>query len=91
MGASALAGEAAIYEIKEDYARAGDRYRAAALQFESDLTSPDYLIAAGRVYEKAAQYAAAGDAYQMILDRFPEATQVQEVDFHLARVRSKMR
>ncbi len=42
IGASAHAGEAAVYEQQGDFSRAGDLYMRAALLFESDVTSPDY-------------------------------------------------
>ncbi len=91
VGASALAGEAAIYETKEDYARAGALYRRAALQYEDGLTSPEYLHASGRAYEKAEQYEDAHNAYQMIRDRFPESAQAQGLDYYLARVAAKIK
>lgn len=91
VGASALAGEAAIYETKEDYARAGALYRRAALQYEDGLTSPEYLHASGRAYEKAEQYEDARNAYQMIRDRFPESAHAQSLDYYLARVAVKIK
>lgn len=91
VGASALAGEAAIYEVKGDYARAGALYERAASQYEDAITSPEYLLAAGRAYEKAEQYADARDAYQRIRDDFPASDQVQNLDFYLARVAVKLK
>ena len=90
VGASALAGEAAIYEIKEDYARAGDLFRQAALLEENELRSPDYLMGAGRAYEKAGQYQDAHNAYQRIKDQYPASVQAQGVDFFLGRVGAKL-
>ncbi len=91
VGASALAGEAAIYETKGDFARAGALYRRAALQYEDGLTSPEYLHASGRSYEKAEQYQDARNAYQMIRDRFPESAHAQGIDYYLARVAAKIK
>ncbi len=90
VGASALAGEAAIYEIKEDHARAGDLFRRAALLEENELSSPSYLMGAGRAYEKAGQYQDAHSAYQLIKDNYPESTQAQGIDFFLGRVGAKL-
>ena len=90
VGASALAGEAAIHEIKGDDARAGDLYRRAALLVESELKSPDYLMNAGRAYENAGQYEDARDSYLLIQERFPESAQAQGLDFYLGRVNVKL-
>ncbi len=91
VGASALAGEAAIYEIKQDYARAGDLFRRAALLVENELRSPDYLMSAGRAYEKAEQYEDARDAYLLIQDRYPDSPTAQGLDFYLGRVNVKVK
>jgi len=91
VGASALAGEATIHEIKGDHALAGNLYRQAAGQFENEMTSPQYLMAAGRAYEQAGQYDNAGTAYQTIQDSYPESTEAQNIDFYLARVRAAQR
>ena len=91
VGASALAGQAEIFEIKGDFDRAGDLYRRAALLLENDLTSPQYLMAAGQAYEKAGQYTDARDAYQMIQDDYPESQQASEIEFYLGRVGAQMR
>lgn len=85
-GASALAGEAAIYEQREEFDKAGDLYRRAALLFESDLMSPQYLLRAGRAYEMGGELDEAREAYEMIPDRFPEAAEAEGIDFHLARI-----
>ncbi len=91
VGASALAGEAAIYEIKEDDARAGDLFRRAALLVANELRSPDYLMSAGRAYEKAGQYEDARDAYLLIRDRYPDSAAAQGLDFFLGRVNVKVK
>ena len=86
IGASAIAGQAAIYEIKGDYKRAGDLYRRAALFFENELRSPEYLLQAGRAYEQAGAYGDAQKAYDEIVNRFPDSSVAQGIDFHLARL-----
>src|SRR5690606_17436511 len=52
IGASAIAGEAAIRENKGEYEAAGDLYRRAALHYENELRSPEYLLQAARAYER---------------------------------------
>ena len=90
VGASALAGEAAIHEIQGNYGRAGDLYERAATVYDDELTSPGYLHNAGRSYEKAEQYEDARDAYQRIRDQYPDSNQAQSIDFFLARVSAKI-
>ena len=84
--ASALAGEAAVHENLEDFARAGQLYEEAAERFESELTTPRFLFGAGRAYEAAGDYAAAEAAYEALKEGFPDAPAAQNVDAYLARV-----
>lgn len=86
IGASALAAEAAIYEQREEHERAGGLYRRAAMLFENELTSPQYLLDAGRAYEKAGAYDEAREVYQTIEDLFPESPAAGGIDFYIARV-----
>ena len=55
MGASAVAGRAAVYEAQGENERAADLYERAAGLFKSEATAPGYLLDAGRAYE--AEYA----------------------------------
>lgn len=89
IGASAIAGEAAIYEIQGDFNRAADRYMDAATLYENDLRSPEYLLKAGRAYEEAGELNDAYEAYETIQETYPESAVAQEVDFYLARVAAK--
>ena len=50
LGAGAYAAEAAIYEDQGEFDKAADRYKDAAMIFESDFTSARYLESAGRNY-----------------------------------------
>ena len=61
-------------------------YQRAASQFESELTSPRYLLSAGRAFEEAGNYAAAQAAYETLRDDFYDAPAAQDVDAYLARV-----
>ncbi len=86
IGASAYAAEAAIYENKENFARAADLYKQAALHAENELFSPQYLLEAGRSYERAGQYAQARQMYEMIRDRYPDSNLTSGIDFYVARL-----
>jgi tetratricopeptide (TPR) repeat protein len=87
LGASAYAGEAAIYEARGDHARAADLYLRAAEVYQSDVTSPDYLQKVAREYAAAGNAAAAGRAYERIRDNYPTSTEAQNVDYYLAQIR----
>ena len=80
LAASALAGQAAIYEQQGDAARAADLYGRAASSFESAASAPGYLLDASRANVAAGDTEAALDALQQILDEYedtPEAIQAQ--------------
>lgn len=86
IGASALAGEAAIYEQKGEFGKAGDQFRRAALIFENEVTTPGYLQAAGRNYEQAGQYDKAEAVYEQLREDYEDTTEGQNVEMFLARI-----
>ncbi len=88
VGASAYAGEAAVYEQRGEFERAGDLYRRAALAFENQVTSPSYLLSAGQAYEQGGAYPEAAEVYQRIKDDYPDSELANGMDFYLARVRA---
>jgi len=89
LGASAYAAEAAIYENRGDFQRAAEQYEEAALHFESTLTTPRYLLSAGRAYEKAEAYGEAERVYTQIQDEYSDSQQAQQADRFLARVSAR--
>lgn len=86
LGASALAGEAAILETRGEHGEAGDLYRRAATIFVSDVTSPMYLMKAGRAYEEAGDPGAARRVYEQVRDDFATSQEARDIEFYLARV-----
>ncbi|NNF04820.1 MAG: tetratricopeptide repeat protein [Rhodothermales bacterium] len=88
LGASAFAGEAAIHESRDEFSRAGDLFMRAANVFESEITSPDYLLQAGRAYERAGEFDNAISAYERIKEDYPDTQAATSVDFHLARLQA---
>ena len=90
LGASAIAAEASIFEDQDDFEEAGDRYRRAATFYESEATSPGYLLQSGRAYEAAGLYDRALDSYQMIRDDFPGTPEYEEVEEHIARAEARL-
>jgi tetratricopeptide (TPR) repeat protein len=89
LGASAIAGEAAVYENKGEFGRAAELYRRAADYVENELTTPQYLFSAARAYEQADQYEDALEVYEAIQERFPEAVTQADIDLFIARVHAK--
>ena len=86
LGASAFAGEAAIHEVQGDFDRAGNLYMRAATVFESEITSPDYLLKAGRAFEKAGEIDNAEEAYEELKESYPDSPEARDADFYLARL-----
>jgi len=89
IGAGAIAGEAAAWEQLEEYARAGDLYRRAARHFESELTTPEYLLHAGQLYERAGRYEDALEQYEAVEAEYPESTQASSIRVYIARATAK--
>jgi tetratricopeptide (TPR) repeat protein len=91
LGASALAGEAAIHEQQGDYAEAAALYERAADAYESAATTPDYLIAAGRNYEAAGDLDEAKAVYERYLDAYEDAPAAPIVEALVAKVEAEAR
>ena len=89
IGASALAAQAAIYANRGEFERAASLYVDAAEQFPNSLTTPKYLMSAGKAYEETGNYAAAISAYQRIEDEYPESSQAQQVPRYIARAEAR--
>lgn len=89
LGASALAGEAAIHEQQGDNAEAARLYRRAADAYASAATTPDYLMAAGRNYEASGDYAEAQEVYQAYLDAYEGTPNAPLVEALLARAQAQ--
>lgn len=86
-GASAYAAQAAIYENRGEFSRAGNLYKQAATQYKNKLTTPRYLLSAGQAYEEAGEYEAAIEAYQRIQEEYSDSDQATKAEQNLARVK----
>lgn len=89
IGASAIAGEAAVYENLGEYERAANRYLDAAEFFENTLASPRYLMDAGRAFEAAGVYSEAQRAYGQILEDYPESNLAAQAEVYIARAQAR--
>jgi len=84
LGASAYAGEAAIYELNGELKKAGDLFVRAATINESEITSPMYFESAARAYSAAGDKGKAMSALNSIKDDYPNSQAARNVDFSLA-------
>ena len=83
--ASALAGQAAIYEVQGDAARAGGLYERAAGVYASPAAGPAYLLDAGRAYLAASDPEAARGVLQRVLDEFGDTPEAELAQAELGR------
>jgi tetratricopeptide (TPR) repeat protein len=89
IGASALAAQAAIYANRGEFDRAASLYVDAAEQYPNSLTTPKYLMSAGKAHEEAGDYAAAINAYQRIEDEYSESSFAQQAPRYIARAEAR--
>ena len=89
--ASALEGQAAIYEDRELYQDAAEYYERAARISDDALRSPEYLKKAARAYRKQHAYEKAEAALLQIREDYPDSDVAQDLDFHLGLVRAKLK
>ena len=85
VGASALAGQAAVQEEQGDNAAAASLYERAASAYASAATAPGYLLGAGRAHAAAGDAEAAAAAYQTILDDYPDTPEATTAEVELAQ------
>lgn len=90
MGASALAGQAAILEMDGSHAEAAALYVRAAERFPSDATSAGYLLDAGRAFQAAGDLEAAQGAYQTVLDDYDETPEAGTAAVEIASVQASL-
>lgn len=81
--AGALAGQAAIYEVREDYARAADLFRRAAEAYPNQAISPGYYLSALRNYARVGNDDDAREVFETLQERYPDVVEVQEAQFYL--------
>ena len=86
LGASALAGRAAIAEQEGAFAEAAGLYERAAGEFVSLASTPGYLLDAGRTYAAAGDAEAAEGALQRVIDEYADTPEAQTAELELGRV-----
>lgn len=86
LGASAIAGQAAVAEQRGDHAEAARLYQQAARTYESAATAPSYYLDAARNFEAAGDFAAARAAYEEVEAEYPDAPEAATVPVYTARL-----
>jgi len=86
LGASAIAGRAAVAEQQGEHAEAGRLYLDAARTYESAATAPTYYLDAARNFEAAGDIDAARTAYEEIEETYPDAPEATNVPVYTARL-----
>lgn len=86
LGASALAGQAAVLEAQGENARAAALYLRASGEFESPATSPRYLLDAARAFAAADDAEAAQEALQTVADQYGDSPEAQTAATEMGRV-----
>lgn len=81
--AGALAGQAAIYEVREDYARAADFFRRAAQAYPNQAIAPGYYLSAIRNYARAGNADEAQETFEALQRDYADVVEVQEAEFYL--------
>jgi tetratricopeptide (TPR) repeat protein len=84
--ATALAGEAAYYEVKNDLGKAAGLYKDAAQVDKVNPSNSDYLLRASINYLKVGKKEEAKSLLKMIKKDFRTTSAAQEVDKYLIQV-----
>lgn len=84
--ATALAGQAGIYETRKVYQKAADLYLKASRVLEHNVLNPDYLLKAGINYMHAGNNDKAKELFKEIKQDYKTSTAFREVDRYLAQV-----
>lgn len=85
--ASALAGRAAIYEVRDEYSKAAEYYERAANRYGETAVTPENLKHAGRNYLEAGEYEDALRVFEKLQDEYPESIYTQDVERYIAQIR----
>lgn len=85
--ASAMAGRAAIYEVRNEYGRAAELYERAATRFGKTAVTPENLKHAGRNYLEAGDKQKALQVFEKLQNDFPGTRYAQDVERYIAQIR----
>ena len=84
--ATALAGQAGIYESKNDYEKAANFYLKASRVSSDNVLNPEYMLKAGINFMYAGNNEEAKDLFEEIKQDYNTSTAFREVDKYLAQI-----
>ena len=84
--ATALAGQAGIYESKNDFEKAADLYLKASRVSSDNVLNPEYMLKAGINFMHAGNNEEAKDLFEEIKQDYNTSTAFREVDKYLAQI-----
>lgn len=87
--ASTLAGIAAIYEVKGEYAKAAEYFEKAALVFPDNILVPEYLYNSARNYRIIGRFEKALRLYERVKKDYPNSEYVRYIDIYIASLRGE--
>ena len=85
--ASALAGVAEVYEVKDNYEKAAEYYDRAAGRDSKNFLTAQYLVGAARNYIKIGKKDRALDLLKRVRKDFPDSPYVTNVDYYMAEAK----
>ena len=85
LAAGAIAGIGFAYEQEQKFPEAAEYYINAASNYPQEFNAPQYLLDAGRCYGLGGNPVKAHEAFQLIIDQYPESTQIQKAKDELNR------
>ena len=83
--ASALAGLASCYEVKNEYSKAAANFEKAGNLISNPNTTPEYLSAAARCYGSAGEKEKAITMLKKIKKEYPTSSAAREADRYLSQ------
>lgn len=89
LAASALAGQAAIYELRGEFAEAADLYEEAAAEYESPASTPGYLLDAARAHRQAGDPAAAEAVLTRLTEEWEDVPEARTALVELGEVQAE--
>jgi len=89
LAASALAGQAAIYESRGEFARAAGLYQDAADEFASPASTPGYLLDAARAHRAAGDSDAAVAALTRLTENWEDVPEYRTALVELGMVEAE--
>ena len=83
--ASAIAGAAACYEVKNDYEKAASAYEKAAFKSTKDVNAAENMFHAARNYLSAGKKEKAAELFKKVKKEFPNSIVAREIDRWIAQ------